>query len=49
MSAKGETRFDSNGKSYFLKFTFNAFCDLEDAFGMSIQELLKKLEESAQI
>ena len=39
---KGETRFESNGKAYILKFTFNAFCDIEDAFNMSIQKILNK-------
>ncbi len=40
---KGETRFESNGKAYILKFTFNAMCDVEDAFHMSIQSVLDKL------
>lgn len=47
-NAKGETRFESGGKGYILKFTFNAFCDLEDAFDMSIQQILKKLEASSK-
>ncbi len=42
---KGETRFESNGKGYILKFTFNAFCDLEDAFDMSIQRILDKFSK----
>ena len=42
---KGETRFESNGKGYILKFTFNAMCDVEDAFNMSIQKLLDKLSK----
>ena len=47
-NAKGETRFKSGGKEYTLKFTFNAFCDLEDSFDLSIQQILKKLEAASK-
>lgn len=39
---KGETRFESDGNGYILKFNFNAFCELESAFGMSVQKIINK-------
>lgn len=47
-NVKGETQFTSGGKEYKLKFTFNAYCDLEDSFDLSIQQILKRLETASK-
>lgn len=46
---KGDISFDVNGKSYTMRFSANALCELEDATGMGINALLAQLSDPASM
>jgi hypothetical protein len=46
---KGDVSFDAGGKSYTMRFSANALCELEDATGMGINALLTILADPAKM
>jgi len=43
---KGEIEFACKGKTYILKFDFNAFCELEELLDKPIFDILTGLQEN---
>jgi hypothetical protein len=41
---KGELSFEVDGKSYKLSFSANALCELEDALGKSLDEIISAMQ-----
>lgn len=46
---KGDVSFDAGGRSFTMRFSANALCELEDATGMGINALLTVLADPAKM
>ncbi|MGL5934596.1 MAG: hypothetical protein ACRCZI_03120 [Cetobacterium sp.] len=46
---RGDVSFDASGKTWKLKFSTNAICELEDAIGIGVDSIASSMQnESAQ-
>jgi hypothetical protein len=46
---RGEVAFEADGKAHVLRFDTNRLCDLEDIFGMSVNEVIDLLKDQKKV
>lgn len=42
---RGEVAFEVDGKNYNLRYSANAICEMEDALKMSVNSIVKKMQD----
>jgi Phage tail tube protein, GTA-gp10 len=46
---RGEVAIDVDGKAHVLRFDTNRLCDLEDIFGLSVNEVIDLLKDDKKV